>query len=228
MAADAMAGIVQGDRFITSIILLINVGLFVATVMAPSGQDLYVVGAKHGYEILNQLQWWRLITAGFLHGGWLHIGMNSWVLWDLGPQIDEVFGGYRYLTIYFVATVLGFTASLFWMPGVASVGASAGISGLVGAMVGLGTKEKHSIIGRERGRYLQWMVLILVQGFIISGIDNAAHIGGFVGGFVIAYIAGSKGHARGDDTFWKTAAWVSVAVTVYAFFRMTEQLLARQ
>ncbi len=222
-----MAGLVQGDRFITLVILLINVGLFAATELDPN-QNLYRVGAKFGYDIVRNLEWWRLITAGFLHGGFLHIGINSWVLWDLGPKIDEVFGGYRYLAIYFVSTVFGFAASLYWSPNVYSVGASAGISGLVGAMVGLGTKEKHSIIGRERGRYLQWMALILVQGFIISGIDNAAHIGGFVGGFIIAYIAGSKGHARGDDTLWKTAGWLSVAVTAYSFFRMTQQLLALQ
>ncbi len=93
--------------------------------------------------------------------------------------------------------------------------------------VGLGTKERHSIIGRERGRYVQWMVLILVQGFIIPGIDNAAHIGGFVGGFIIAYLAGSKAHARGDDTLWKTLAWVCVAITGYSFFRMAQQLVSR-
>jgi rhomboid protease GluP len=238
MAADAMAGIIQGDRFITTLILLINVGLYVGTLlyssngrsigMDPSGRALFDFGGKEGYAILRDLQWWRLITAGFLHGGLLHIGMNSWVLWSLGPQIDEVFGAYRYLVIYFVATILGFAGSLFWTPAVLSIGASAGISGLVGAMVGLGTKEKHSIIGQARGQYVQWMVMILVQGFIIPGIDNAAHIGGFIGGFIVAYAAGSKGHARGDDNLWKTLAWVSVAVTAYSFFRMTEQLLARQ
>lgn len=236
MAADAMAGLVQGDRFITMVILTINVGLYLATLLYTSGgrasgldpsfQALQDFGGKDGYAIFRELQWWRLITAGFLHGSILHIGMNSWVLWSLGPQIDEVFGAYRYLAIYFVSTLLGFAASLFWMPTVLSIGASAGISGLVGAMVGLGTKEKHSIVGRERGRYVQWMVLILVQGFIISGIDNAAHIGGFVGGFLVAYIAGSRGHARGDDTFWKTIAWVCVAVTAYCFFRMAQQLLS--
>jgi len=194
---------------------------------SPSGQALFAFGGKEGYAIIRDLQWWRLITAGFLHGGLLHIGMNMWVLWSLGPQIDEIFGAYRYLTIYFVATVLGFMGSLYWTPAVLSIGASAGISGLVGAMIGLGTKEKHSLIGRERSRYVQWAVLILVQGFIIPGIDNAAHIGGFIGGFAVAYLAGGKAHARGDDNFWKTISWVCVGVTGYAFFRMAQQLLAR-
>jgi rhomboid protease GluP len=97
---------------------------------------------------------------------------------------------------------------------------------MIGAMVGLGTKEKNSFAGQERGRYVQWMVMILVMGFLIQGIDNAAHIGGFVGGFIVAYLAGSQGHARGDDMVWKITSWVCLAVTGYAFFRMVERLLA--
>lgn len=235
MAADAMAGVLEGDRFVTTLILLINVGLFVATLLYSSGGRqigtspafgaLRDFGGKDGYSIFIGLQWWRLVTAGFLHGGLLHIAMNSWVLWGLGPRVNEVFGTYRYLVIYFVATVAGFAASLFWTPGILSIGASAGISGLVGAMVGLGTREKHTVIGAERSRYVQWMVLILVQGFIIPGIDNAAHIGGFVGGFVVAYAAGSRGYARTVDNVWSTIAWVCVAITGYSFFRMVEHLL---
>lgn len=233
-AADAMAGFVQGDRFLTNLILLINVGLYVATLlyssdgrsiaMDPSGKALFDFGGKQGFAIINGLQWWRLITAGFLHGGILHILMNSWVLFDLGPRVNEVFGSYRYLVIYFVSTIAGFAASTYWAPGVLSIGASAGISGLIGAMVGLGTREKHSIVGQERNRYIQWMVMVLAMGFLISGIDNAAHIGGFVGGFAVAYLAGARG-SRGDEV-WRTLAWVSVAVTVYGFFRMVQQLVA--
>ncbi len=234
-AADAMAGFIQGDRFLTNLILLINVGLYVATLlfssdgrgigMDPTDRALYAFGGKEGYAILRGLQWWRLITAGFLHGGILHILMNSWVLFDLGPRVNEVFGTYRYLVIYFVGTVAGFTASLYWSPLVLSIGASAGIAGLIGAMVGLGTREKHTMIGQERGRYIQWMVLIVATGFLPGiNIDNAAHIGGFVGGFVIAYLAGSKGSSGGE--VWKTLAWVSVAITAYAFFRMVQQLVA--
>jgi rhomboid protease GluP len=234
-AADAMAGLLEGDRFITTLILLINAGLFVMTLIYSSGGQaigtspsygaLRAFGAKDGYAILVGLEWWRLVTAGFLHGGLLHIAMNSWVLWGLGPRVNEVFGPHRYLVIYFLSTVAGFGASLFWTPGALSIGASAGISGLVGAMIGLGTREKHTIIGAERSQYIQWMALILIQGFIIPGIDNAAHIGGFLGGFVVAYLAGSRGYARRIDRFWSTLAWVSVAITGYAFFRMAEHLL---
>lgn len=232
-AADAMAGFTQGDRFLTNVILLINIGLYIATLsysaggrgmgLDPSGEALYAFGAKQGFAIRVGLQWWRLITAGFLHGSILHILMNSWVLFDLGPRVNEAFGSYRYLAIYFVSTVAGFAVSLYWSPLVLSIGASAGLSGLIGAMIGLGTREKHSLIGQERGRYIQWMVMILIIGFL-PGIDGAAHIGGFIGGFVVAYIAGARGSA-GEDV-WKTLAWVLLAVTGYSFFRMVQQLVA--
>lgn len=237
VAAAGMAGFLEGDRFLTNLLLLINIGLFIGTLMYssdnrhismdPSADALIAFGGKYGYYIVYGGQWWRLITAGFLHGGILHIGMNMWVLYDLGPRVDAVFGNWRYIVIYIVSTVTGYLASLYWAPAVLSIGASAGIAGLIGGMVGLGTREKHGLMGAERNRYLQWMLMIVVMGFLISGIDNAAHIGGFVGGFIVAYIAGSKGHARGDDTLWKTLGAVAIAVTLYAFFQMVRYLTAR-
>ena len=71
------------------------------------------------------------MTAGFLHGGLLHIGMNSWVLFDLGAQVEEVYGASRLIVVYFMATVFGFLLSTFWTAAL-SVGASAGIMGLIG------------------------------------------------------------------------------------------------
>ena len=61
-------------------------------------------------------EWWRLVTAGFLHGGLLHILMNSWVLFDLGAQVEEIYGASRMWVIYFVSSVCGFYASAVWMP----------------------------------------------------------------------------------------------------------------
>ncbi len=236
-AANAMAGFLEGDRFLTNLILIINIGMFIATLMYssddrhiamdPSGDALIAFGGKYGYYMIYGHQWWRLITAGFLHGGILHIGMNMWVFYDLGPRIDAVFGTWRYIVIYIASTVTGYLASLYWSPAVLSIGASAGIAGLIGAMVGIGTREKHSMMGAERNRYIQWMVLIVVMGFIVSGIDNAAHIGGFVGGFVVAYLAGSRGHARGDDTLWKSLAGIAIALTLFSFYKMLALLLAR-
>jgi membrane associated rhomboid family serine protease len=88
-------------------------------------------------------------------------------------------------------------------------------------------REKHTALGRESKRFIPVAVMVLAQGFLLPlPIDNTAHIGGFAGGFVVAYLSGARGHARGDDSLWKTVALVCIAVTVYAFFRMVQLLLA--
>src|SRR5579871_383941 len=113
-----IAGFIPHANFTTVLILLINTGLFIAMLLRSSktmggigldldGQTLFDFGAKERRAIAFG-QWWRLITAGFLHGGLMHILMNSWVLFDLGAQVEEAFGTSRYLVFYFVSTVTGF------------------------------------------------------------------------------------------------------------------------
>ncbi|MFM2125356.1 MAG: hypothetical protein RL328_1807 [Acidobacteriota bacterium] len=226
MATDAMAGVIQGDQFITFVLVLINVGIYIATAMDDRGL-MYLAGQKNGVLIFRNLEWWRLITAGYLHGGLLHIGMNMYALFNLGPQIDAVFGTNRYITIYTVSTLTGFLLSAYWAPFVPSVGASAAICGLVGAIIGVGMREKNTVLARESKRFIPVAVMVLAQGFLLPlPIDNAAHIGGFLGGMATAYVAGTRGHARGEDGLWKTLALVCVGVTIYAFFKMAALLMA--
>src|SRR5579863_257236 len=118
-ASEALGGIIPHARFTTMMILLINTGFYIATVlyssktggrgsfMALDWQTLFDFGAKDGQAIFAGGQWWRLITAGFLHGGLVHILMNSWVLFDLGAQVEETYGTSRYLVTYFVSTING-------------------------------------------------------------------------------------------------------------------------
>jgi rhomboid protease GluP len=163
-------------------------------------------------------QWWRLVTAGFLHGGLLHIAMNSWVLFDLGPQVNRVFGTRRFLVIYFVATVVGFYASTYWSPAV-SVGASAGICGLIGAMIAAGMRVRNAMGSMVRAHYTQWAIYILVLGFLPGlRIDTAAHIGGLAGGFVVAYLANlPSGYETSAEKLWRLASVACVLVTAACF-----------
>ena len=87
---------------------------------------------RHGH-------WWRLVTAGFLHGGLLHIFMNSWVLFSVGAQVEETYGTARFLVLYFVSNVLGSMPSTLFSP-VLSIGASAALFGLIGAMIAAGMR----------------------------------------------------------------------------------------
>ena len=107
----ALRGLIPQTHFTTVIILALNFGLFVASLllsmklgsesmMSIPVEVLVVFGAKYGPPMVRQEQWWRLVTAGFLHGGVFHILMNSWVLLDLGSHAEAIFGTPRYLVIY--------------------------------------------------------------------------------------------------------------------------------
>lgn len=127
--SDILGGLIPHARFTTMMILLVNSAMFVATVLYEmnsmrdssvlglNGRTLFLFGAKWGPAIAEG-QWWRLVTAGFLHGGLLHILMNSWALMDLGAQVEEIYGSSKLLVFYFLATIGGFLASMFWNPGV--------------------------------------------------------------------------------------------------------------
>jgi rhomboid protease GluP len=227
-----LGGMIPHVRFNTAIILLINVGLYLATAIFSShigntqalwsidGMTLRAFGSKWNWA-LNHGEWWRLVTAGFLHGGLLHIGMNMWVLFDLGAQVEEVFGASRMLVIYFLSTVGGFFLS--WQRSAAdSIGASAALMGLLGAMIAFGMMGRSHIASEIRSMYVRWVIIILAMGLVARGsIDNWAHIGGLATGFGVAYVAGVPQPAgRWIETFWRAAAGAAIAVTLFCFLKM--------
>jgi rhomboid protease GluP len=229
--SDILGGFIPHARFTTSIILLINFGLFAATLalsmgagdtnalMGIDGQTLYRFGAK--WQVFQTGQWWRLVTAGFLHGGIIHILLNSWVLFDVGAEVEETFGAARMIVIYFLSTVFGFFVSSLWSNSL-SIGASAGIMGLIGAMIALGVRNRSNpAAAAMRGMYVRWVVYMLLLGFVIGRIDNAAHIGGLIAGFGAAYVAGTpKLVDTFGERFWRGAAYAAVALTVVSFWMM--------
>ncbi len=136
---------------------------------------------------MMQGQWWRLITAGFLHGGVFHILMNSWVLFDLGAEVEELYGTSRLIVFYFVSTVTGFwTSSHIGMH--VSVGSSAGIFGLIGAMLAFGVSDRSALGSMVKSLYMRWVIYGLVLSFL-PGVDFWAHVGGLGGGFVAGWLA---------------------------------------
>jgi rhomboid protease GluP len=235
--ADLLGGLIPHARFTTMVILLINTGLYIAMMihMQAGGQGmsfdfdvktLVEFGAKYG-PFMVQGEWWRLVTAGFLHGGLFHILMNSWVLFDLGAQTEESYGTSRYLAIYFAATVAGFLNSFYWNPMTPSIGASAGITGLIGAMIALGVRDRTSYGAALRSFYMRWVIYILLMGLLpFFATDNAAHIGGIVGGFVIGYVAGTPGRSQIVERLWQVLAGIALALTAFSFFKMFMALVA--
>ncbi|HLX44738.1 MAG TPA: rhomboid family intramembrane serine protease [Bryobacteraceae bacterium] len=232
-ASDALGGLIPHARFTTLMIMLINTGLYIATLlhtsrtgaggMDPDGQTLFLFGAKYGPAIAAG-QWWRLITAGFLHGGILHILMNMWVLFDLGAQVEEACGTSRFLVIYSVSNVTGFLASFYFLPSL-SIGASAAIFGLIGAMIGVGVRDRSSYGSALRSFYMRWAIYGLILS-LIPGTDYAAHIGGLAGGFAVGFIGGTPGYSAAVERAWQVAAGIALAITGLAFFEMARGLLS--
>ena len=228
-----LGGLIPHAQFTTVILLVINFGLYIVTTIysmragntnAFLGLDigtLEAFGAKWN-QALAAGQWWRLVTAGFLHGGLLHIGMNSWVLFDVGSQVEEIYGASRMIVIYFVSTICGFYLSHLWSPAI-SVGASAAIMGLIGAMIALSVHHRNALTAAIRGQYIRWVIYMLIIGLLPGiNIDNAAHIGGLAGGFGVAYISGlPRWDGSWTERAWRAASYVVILLTALSFLEMS-------
>src|SRR5260370_31310812 len=132
------------------------------------GEASYRLGMSAPYGIYVQHQWYRLITAMFLHGGLIHIGFNMMSLMQLGPALEELYGSARYFFLYIVTGAFGFLASSFI--GHYSLGASGGLLGLVGAMLGITSKRGGSYIRRLRWPPVSLRGILFLLGFIGIGI----------------------------------------------------------
>ncbi len=222
----SMGGFLPRAYSTSIIILTINLALYIATfIVSPksgmgdiSGSVLVMFGAKYG-PYVAQGQWWRLITAGFLHGNLLHILMNSWALFDLIAEVEGFYGTSRLIVAYIFTTFTGFFVSMLWRPMGLSIGASAACFGLIGIMLALGLRRSDPMAQTIRAYYRRWAIYGLIFS-ILPGIDIGAHLGGLAGGFALGLVAGLPGHPNSPrERFWQGAAVVAVAITVYAFYQ---------
>jgi membrane associated rhomboid family serine protease len=147
------------------------------------GQVIHDAGLR-GPDIANG-DWWRIITGGFLHAGFLHLLLNMYVLYVAGSILEPGIGTPRFLGIYFVSLIAGSLGALIVDPNSLTVGASGAIFGLMAAVV---------VVARGRGveqlasQFGLFIVLNLVLTFSISGISVGGHIGGLIGGTVAALL----------------------------------------
>jgi rhomboid protease GluP len=215
---------------LTSIIfLIINVAFFLAELIASSrlsgasptngvsSQVLFLFGAKYAPAIYAG-QWWRLITAGFLHANFFHIAMNSWALWVLIGEVEQFYGTGRLIVAYIFSTFTGFLLSLLWSRSL-SLGASAACYGLIGIMLAMGLRRNDPLSLAVRAYYRQWVVFGLLLS-LLPGVDIAAHIGGLAGGFLVGLVAGLPGLPNSPrEMLWKIVAGLAIAITLYAFWQ---------
>jgi rhomboid protease GluP len=165
--------------------------------------------------VYNMMQPWRFITAVFLHASLLHIGFNMWVLIDIGPMVEELYGSARYFFLFVVTGAFGYVASAFM--GHMSVGASGGLLGLIGLLLAVTTRRKTAGAQMVRGQLFRWLIYIAIWGFFFPGVDNAAHLGGCVAGFLLGRVVmdraplGPLEQKRAQLLGWLTGAAVALS-----------------
>ena len=187
-------------------------GLF--NIFSPSLAALRALGAT-GVVPWQDGQWWTLVTAIYLHGGLLHIVFN--VLWirQLGPAVEELYGPSRLVVIFTVAGAVGFLASNLLVYDF-TIGASGSVFGLLGALVAFGQKRGGTFGAMVLKQYGQWALVLLVLGFLMPGVNNVAHVGGFVGGFLAGLTLALAEH-RSESAFDQLLAATAVGVTLLGF-----------
>ncbi len=164
---------------------------------------------------------WRLVMATFLHGSLMHIAFNMWVLMDIGPQIEELYGSARYFFIYVVTGVGGYILSS--LVGSFSVGGSAALLGLIGLLLALTTNRRNAAMQMLRSQLIKWLIYIAIMGFVFRGIDNFAHLGGFLSGFALGKVMADhppmsqEERTRADLLGWTTAIIVMASLGAVVF-----------
>jgi rhomboid protease GluP len=197
------------DLGFTSLVTWGCVALYLATLLAdpsgvktsgisilePSSRSVFMFGASGAVPVFVYGRWWTILSAAWLHGNVLHILFNMLWVRQLAPAASELYGSARTVIIYTVSSITGFllsscagllfgTMPIFFLRGAAlTLGASAPIFGLLGALVVYGRRGGSSHIG---GQAMGYAVILFVFGFIMPDIDNYAHLGGFLGGYVTA------------------------------------------
>jgi rhomboid protease GluP len=173
------------------VLLAINVAVFVAMEWAGGSRRTAVLiafGANHAPAVAAG-QYWRLVTANFLHIGLFHLGINAYALYVLGPEVEALFGHARFILIYLLSGVTGALFSFMMTQGL-SAGASTSLFGLFGALAVFFYRQRHLLGPRGRQRLIGLGVTLSVNVMIGlspgSGIDNWAHLGGLIGGVILA------------------------------------------
>ncbi|WP_071395751.1 rhomboid family intramembrane serine protease [Bacillus tuaregi] len=211
----------NGKPRFTYLFIAIQIIMFLLMEAAGGSTNSSVLiqfGAKANWLILEG-DWWRLFTPIFLHIGILHLLMNTLALYYLGLTVERLFGNSRFLFIYLFAGISGSLASLLFSQNI-SAGASGAIFGCFGALLYFGTAFPKLFFRTMGTNILIVIAINLAFGFTISGIDNAGHIGGLIGGFLAAamvHLPKQKRPAVQIITFLASAA------VLFGLFQYTQE-----
>jgi rhomboid protease GluP len=176
----------------------------IMSALSPSPPILFLFGESGAVPVFTAGRWWTVLSAGWLHAGLLHIAMNMYWVWQMGPAITDLLGPARTVIIYTVGGVAGFALSSFagaFLPNLPllhtagfTVGASAPVFGLIGALYHYGRTTSSAV--KQQATFI--MVQAVVFGLLVPNIDNYAHLGGFAGGYFTSAFLNPMTRERGD------------------------------
>ncbi|MFN4190879.1 MAG: rhomboid family intramembrane serine protease [Pseudothermotoga sp.] len=215
---------------VTYLILVINITVAILMFFVESFSSirnqayLYIrFGAQYGLLVSNG-EWYRLITAIFVHGGFLHLLFNSYALFYFGNIVESIYGVEKFVFAYLLTGIAGNLATHFLYYRAISVGASGAIFGLVGMLFALGFRRDTPFFMRQFTGYalLPMIIFNIIYGFMPgTGINNAAHIGGFLTGMILGYLmtprpAYASWKKRVTIT-WRTIAFTCAGLVLFSF-----------
>jgi membrane associated rhomboid family serine protease len=205
-------GTTTSATLVTRILVAANVIVYLITVAQGSGINdpggsLFYKWVLFGPSVANG-DWWRLITAAFLHGGIIHIAFNMLALWWLGGPVEVALGHMRFLLLYFVSALAGSAGALLINPNALTVGASGAIFGMLGA----GLILEWRATGKLAGNYMTLIVINLVFSFAFPGVSYGGHIGGLIGGLVGTVVIIEARRFRGYETAVTVAGLIAIGV----------------
>lgn len=187
--------------YVTYILIALNIIMFVMMYMFGNGSNNVATLIKFGANYRGTIaykEFYRLITCAFLHIGIVHLLFNCYALYIIGPQLESYFGKIKYLIIYLGSAITASLMSIIFSDSI-SAGASGALFGLFGALLFFGYHYRVYLGSVLKSQIIPLIVFNLLFGFTVSGIDNAAHIGGLIGGYLLAMAAGIKYRSKMND-----------------------------
>jgi rhomboid protease GluP len=194
---------------------------------------LTLLGAKSNAGIIDG-QYWRLITPLFLHGGLLHLGLNSYFLYMVGRTIERAYGTARFAAIYFLSGAAGVLMS-FIFSRYNSIGASSALFGIIGAWIPLLYRNRKVLANTDRQikRIVQVILINLLIG-LSPGIDNWAHVGGLIGGLALGWFTTPRyvarmimpGHVQVTDESRQGMGWLATILFAFGLAALTLLIVA--
>lgn len=220
---EAYAKVFEPKKIIvTPILILLCLVIFILMYIFGNGsEDIYTLikfGANY-QPLVKTGGVWRLVSAMFLHIGVIHLACNMYSLWIIGRQLETFLGKFKFLLVYLGSGILGSLLSVTLHSSV-SAGASGAIFGLLGSLLYFGYHYRLYLGSVMRTQVIPVILLNLLIGFTFSGIDNFAHIGGLIGGYLFTMALGVPGKSKTSD---KVNGWIVIVILVaflcYMLFR---------